>query len=160
MKLVWLMILSIAALLSSCAGNKAQAQEQVVACDILFEYQNVENDSISLLIGNTMRLHTGKAVEGQFYPLLISVRNPEDLDKPTSTEVIDSEASLLAFLQKRFPLLKSIGIVMGENTSNAIGFSESSALKPIKSLSKKISESELRLFREKGGDIVSVETLK
>ena len=140
---------------TSCANTKAKAQEEAVNCDVLFEYQAVENDSISLMVGNTIRLHTDKATPGSFYPLMISVRSPEDLDKPTSTEFIANEQALHGFLAKHFPLLKSIGVVMGGSALQKANFSEQNALIPLRSLSKQIPDSHLQLFYEKGGEIVS-----
>jgi hypothetical protein len=153
-----LLVSTIALAFASCAGNKAKAQEQVLECDVLFEYQQIENDSISLMVGNTIRLHTGKSQTGQFYPLLLSVRDPQDLDKPTSTEVIGGEEQLLGLLKSKFPFLKRFGVVVGESTSGSREFSEKGALEPIEKLAKQIPEAEILIFREKAGEIVSVES--
>jgi len=146
--------------LNSCSGAKAKAQEEALNCDVLFEYQAVENDSISLMVGNTIRLHTDKASLGNFYPLMISVRSPENLDKPTSTEFIGDETSLRVFLLKKFPLFKSIGVVIGESALKKPKFSEKDAISPVKSLVAKIPDARLLMFREKGGDIISSESLR
>lgn len=155
---MWFLAL-VSVVLLGCAGSKAKAQEQVLECDVLFEYQSVENDSISLMVGNTIRLHTGKALPGQFYPLFLSIRDPQDLDKPTSTEVIGSEEQLLALLKSKFSFLKRVGVVIGESTAKSHEFAEASALLPIRSLTKQIPESEFLLFHEEAGDIVSVKVL-
>lgn len=153
-----LLVSTIALVLTNCAGNKAKAQEQVLECDVLFEYQQIENDSISLMVGNTIRLHTGKSLTGQFYPLLLSIRDPQDLDKPTSTEVIGSEEQLLGLLKSKFPFLKRFGVVIGESASSSHEFNENGALEPIQKLTKQISEAEILIFREKDGEIVSMES--
>lgn len=151
-------LISFAVLIGAgCAGSKAKAQEQVLECDVLFEYQFVENDSISLMVGNTIRLHTGKAMTGAFYPLLLSIRDPQDLDKPTNTEVIGSEEQLFTLLQGKFPYLKRIGVVIGESAYQQSAFAEKDALLPIRGLVKRIPEAELLLFQEKGGEIVGVQ---
>lgn len=159
-KLLSVLLFAATAILMSCAGSKAKAQEQVLDCDLIFEYHAIENDSISLFIGNTFRLHTGKANPGRFYPLLVSVRNPRDLDRPTSTEIVSDDAGLLLLLRKNIPLLTTIGVVIDDNTSKAKGFTQAGALTPIFQLAKLIPGSRILVFHEKSGDLVRVETAK
>ena len=150
----------VTSFLASCANSKAKAQEQVTECDVLFEYHSIVNDSISLMIGNTMRVHSAKTQPERFYPLLVSVRNPRDLDRPTSSEVILDDPSLLAFLRRELPFLQTIGVVISSNTSQDPGFSESGALVPIRKFAKLVPDSRILVFHELDGDVISVRTEK
>lgn len=141
--------------LVSCAGSKADAQLREQECDFLFEYQAIENDSIAILVGNTMRLHAGKATPGNFYPLLLSERDPQELDKPIATEVIQNEDELRSLVRKRARMLQYVGIVIGESTRNAKGFQESQAIAPIRSLVTSLPEVQLFVFQEREGEVQS-----
>jgi hypothetical protein len=151
-----LFFLMVCVLLFACAGSKSKAQELVLTCDILFEYQSIENDSISLLVGNTLRLHTGKANESGFFPLMISIRSPQDLDRPTSTEVIADSQELLTLLKQRIPTLQTVGVIVGASARLDPNFQESNAIAMIQSIVNQIPESKLLVFQEQGGEIVSV----
>jgi len=157
MKHWMLLALAVSLSLLSCASSRADAQLRAAESDILFEYHYVENDSISLLVGNTFRLHTGKTQKGDFYPLLVSVRSPQDLDKPTNTEVLHDPDAVIAFLQKRFQFLKAFGVVIGDNVSTDPKFKRQEAIDRIRELARKVSESTLVIFEEKDGEIVSMQ---
>jgi len=151
---------SMLVFLSSCAGGRAQAQERVLDCDVVFEYHAIPNDSITVLVDKTLRLHTGKTLPGAFYPLLISVRRADDMDIPVSTEVVSDDAALLQLLQKRYPMLKTIGVVIGESAASDPSFNQQMALTPILTMTRRIEGAQVLVFHEKDGEIISMETVK
>lgn len=141
--------------LAACAPSKLEIQEMAVDSDILLEFRYIENDSIGIQMGNMLVLNTSKTSGMDFYPLLVSTRSPEDIDKPTATHVIQDDAGLLAYLKRDRESLTRFGVVIGENCSKDPAFSESNAVAIATRLARLVPGSTLVLFREKDGDIIA-----
>lgn len=158
MKKYLLLLALISVGMWSCGSHKADAQLQAAECDIMFEYHFVENDSITLLVGNTIRLHTGKTQSANFYPFLLSERSPVDLDRPISSEVFNSSAELVDFLRTKFPFHGAIGVVIGENTSSDPDFDSTNAVFRIKEIATALGARQLFVFTEKNAEITGMKT--
>jgi len=146
---------TLAFILGACAPSKLEIQEMAVDSDLLMEFRFIENDSIAIQMNNMLVLNTSKTSGVDFYPLLISTRSPEDIDKPTATHVIQDDAGLLEYLKNSRTSLTRFGVVIGENCSQDPAFSENNAVAIATRLAKMVPGSTLVLFREKDGDIVA-----
>ncbi|NLB63419.1 MAG: hypothetical protein GX801_04850 [Fibrobacter sp.] len=152
-----LLILSLALIsFFSCAGNKADAQLQAAECDIMFEYHYVENDSISIMVGNTIRFHTGKTESQDFYPLLLSERNVTNLDIPISSEVFKNIDEFIVYLKAKFPFHGTIGVLIGENTSTDTKFNKDEAISRVKEIAKSLGANQIFIFADKNAEIISM----
>ena len=101
----------------------------------MFEVRQVLNDSISLFVGNVFYLNSKQAVADNMYPLLVSTRDPSELEKPTATDIINSDEDLLNYLRRKAPDMVNIGLVIGETAYNEIGFEEADAVAKLNSSS-------------------------
>ena len=83
------MLLSLLAVLSlallACGPSKVDMQVMSAECDIVIEVRQVLNDSISLFVGNTLYLNSKQAVAADLFPLLVSVRDPMEIEKLTAS---------------------------------------------------------------------------
>jgi hypothetical protein len=146
-----LLLLIVALGLQSCAGNPPTLSNEAAALAFVFEYQDIENDSISLLAGNTLRLHTGKALPDQFYPILITIRAEGNLETPLSTDYIGSDSALVAMLMKQNPNAKDFGVILRESALKQVQFNEADAVRPIRKAIALIPGARLRVYRESDG---------
>jgi hypothetical protein len=154
MKISLLLLFLLPLIALSCVGAPRSQDKEVASLDFVFEYQSIENDSITQMQGNNLRLHTGKAVPGQFYPMIITFRKESDKDQLLSTDVISSEESLAALLLQQYPNAKTFGLVIRESARKEVRFDEGEAIKPIRKLVKQIPGATLVLFHEKEGALL------
>jgi hypothetical protein len=160
MKKLALAVLSVVSLaLMACGPSKLEIQEASSQSDVLIEVRQVLNDSISLFVGNTFYLNSKQVIADDLYPLLVSMRDPAELEKPTATDILNSDEDLLNYLRRKSPDLMNVGIVIGETAYNEIGFEESDAVAKLTKVFKKVQGGSLVLFHEKAGELTDMKKL-
>ena len=150
---------SVSLALMACGPSKLEIQEMSSQSDILVEVRQVLNDSISLFVGNTFYLNSKQVIADDMYPLLVSTRDPAELEKPTATDILNSDEDLLNYLRRKSPEMVSFGLVIGETAYNEIGFEEKSAVEKIAKIFKKVQGGSLVLFHEKNGELTDAKKL-
>lgn len=143
----------------ACGPSKLEIQEMSSQSDVMVEVRQVLNDSISLFVGNTLYLNAKQMVADDMYPLLVSTRDPSELEKPTATDIINNDDELLNYLRKVSPQMTAIGVVIGETASNEIGFEEADAVQKLTNIFKKLGGGTLVLFHEKAGELTDAKKL-
>lgn len=160
MKKLALAILSVVSLaLMACGPSKLEIQEASSQSDVLVEVRQVLNDSISLFVGNTFYLNSKQIIADDLYPLLVSTRDPAELEKPTATDILNNDEDLLNYLRRKSPDLINVGIVIGETAYNEIGFEERDAIEKLTKIFKKVQGGSLVLFHEKSGELTDMKKL-
>ena len=160
MKKLALAVLSVVSFaLMACGPSKLEIQEASSQSDVLIEVRQVLNDSISLFVGNTFYLNSKQVIADDLYPLLVSTRDPAELEKPTATDILNSDEDLLNYLRRKSPDLMNVGIVIGETAYNEIGFEESDAVAKLTKVFKKVQGGSLVLFHEKAGELTDMKKL-
>ena len=160
MKKIALAVLSVVSLaLMACGPSKLEIQEASSQSDVLIEVRQVLNDSISLFVGNTFYLNSKQVIADDLYPLLVSMRDPAELEKPTATDILNSDEDLLNYLRRKSPDLMNVGIVIGETAYNEIGFEENDAVAKLTKVFKKVQGGSLVLFHEKAGELTDMKKL-
>lgn len=160
MKKIALAVLSVVSLaLMACGPSKLEIQEASSQSDVLIEVRQVLNDSISLFVGNTFYLNSKQVIADDLYPLLVSMRDPAELEKPTATDILNSDEDLLNYLRRKSPDFMNVGIVIGETAYNEIGFEESDAVAKLTKVFKKVQGGSLVLFHEKAGELTDMKKL-
>lgn len=160
MKKLALAVLSVVSLaLMACGPSKLEIQEASSQSDVLIEVRQVLNDSISLFVGNTFYLNSKQVIADDLYPLLVSTRDPAELEKPTATDILNSDEDLLNYLRRKSPDLMNVGVVIGETAYNEIGFEESDAVAKLTKVFKKVQGGSLVLFHEKAGELTDMKKL-
>lgn len=160
MKKLALAVLSVVSFaLMACGPSKLEIQEASSQSDVLIEVRQVLNDSISLFVGNTFYLNSKQVIADDLYPLLVSMRDPAELEKPTATDILNSDEDLLNYLRRKSPDLMNVGIVIGETAYNEIGFEESDAVAKLTKVFKKVQGGSLVLFHEKAGELTDMKKL-
>ena len=150
---------SVSLALMACGPSKLEIQEMSSQSDILVEVRQVLNDSISLFVGNTFYLNSKQVIADDMYPLLVSTRDPAELEKPTATDILNSDEDLLNYLRRKSPEMVSFGLVIGETAYNEIGFEEKSAVEKIAKIFKKVQGGSLVLFHEKNGELTDAKKI-
>ena len=157
MKKLALAVLSVVSLaLMACGPSKLEIQEASSQSDVILEVRQVLNDSISLFVGNTFYLNSKQVISDAMYPLLVSTRDPSELEKPTATDILNSDEDLLNYLRRSSPDLMNVGIVIGETAYNEIGFEEADVVAKLTAIFKKVQGGSLVLFHEKGGELTDM----
>lgn len=146
-------------ILIACGPSRVQIQEMSSSCDVLIEVRYVQNDSIAIFVGNTLFVNTQQIVRDEIFPFLVSKRNPTDIDIPTATTVLNSKEEFIDYIKGSVSPLSSFGIVMGENVSHEIGFSEEDAIKKITALLQSVDGGSAILFHEKEGQLIKAKKL-
>ena len=160
MKKFALAVLSVVSLaLMACGPSKLEIQEASSQSDIMVEVRQVLNDSISLFVGNTFYLNSKQAIADNMYPLLVSTRDPAELEKPTATDILNNDDDFLNYLRRKAPDMVNVGIVIGETAYNEIGFEEADAVAKLTALFKKLQGGSLVLFHEKDGELTDMKKL-
>lgn len=160
MKKLAFSLLAIASMfLMACGPSKLEIQEMSAQSDVIVEVRQVLNDSISLFVGNTLYLNAKQVVADELYPLFVSTRDPSEIEKPTATNVLNSDEELLNYLRKVSPQMTSVGIVIGETAANEIGFDEAGTVAKLTSIFKKMGGGTLILFHEKAGELTDAKRL-
>ena len=160
MKKLALAVLSVVSLaLMACGPSKLEIQEASSQSDVILEVRQVLNDSISLFVGNTFYLNSKQVISDAMYPLLVSTRDPSELEKPTATDILNSDEDLLNYLRRSSPDLMNVGIVIVETAYNEIGFEEADVVAKLTAIFKKVQGGSLVLFHEKGGELTDMKKL-
>ena len=160
MKKLALAVLSVVSLaFMACGPSKLEIQEASSQSDVIIEVRQVLNDSISLFVGNTFYLNSKQAIADEMYPLLVSTRDPAELEQPTATDILNNDEDLLNYLRRKSPDLMNVGIVIGETAYNEIGFEEEPVVAKLTAVFKKLQGGSLVLFHEKAGELTDMKKL-
>ena len=160
MKKLALAVLSVVSLaLMACGPSKLEIQEASSQSDVIIEVRQVLNDSISLFVGNTFYLNSKQVISDAMYPLLVSTRDPAELEKPTATDILNNDEDFLNYLRRKSPDLMNVGIVIGETAYNEIGFEEEPVVAKLTAVFKKLQGGSLVLFHEKAGELTDMKKL-
>lgn len=160
MKKLALAVLSVVSLaLMACGPSKLEIQEASSQSDVLLEVRQVLNDSISLFVGNTLYLNSKQMVADDMYPLLVSTRDPAELEKPTATDILNNDEDFLNYLRRKAPDFVNVGVVIGETAYNEIGFEEKDAVEKLTKIFKKVQGGSMVLFHEKAGELSDMKKL-
>lgn len=160
MKKLALAVLSVVPLaLMACGPSKLEIQEASSQSDVLLEVRQVLNDSISLFVGNTLYLNSKQMVADDMYPLLVSTRDPAELEKPTATDILNNDEDFLNYLRRKAPDFVNVGVVIGETAYNEIGFEEKDAVEKLTKIFKKVQGGSMVLFHEKAGELTDMKKL-
>lgn len=158
-KIIVAAIAVLALALVACGPSKVDMQVMSAECDINIEVRQVLNDSISLFVGNTLYLNSKQAVGDDLFPLLVSIRDPMEIEKLTATDVISNPEELLNYFRKVAPDMIRFGLVIGETAYNEVGFDEAAIVEKIKTALQTIEGGSLILFHEKGGELTSAKKI-
>ena len=160
MKKLALAVLSVVSLaLMACGPSKLEIQEASSQSDVILEVRQDLNDSISLFVGNTFYLNSKQVISDARYPLLVSTRDPAELEKPTATDILNNDEDFLNYLRRKSPDLMNVGIVIGETAYNEIGFEEEPVVAKLTAVFKKLQGGSLVLFHEKAGELTDMKKL-
>ena len=160
MKKLALAVLSVVSLaLMACGPSKLEIQEASSQSDVILEVRQVLNDSISLFVGNTLYLNSKQMVADDMYPLLVSTRDPAELEKPTATDILNNDEDFLNYLRRKAPDFVNVGVVIGETAYNEIGFEEKDAVEKLTKIFKKVQGGSMVLFHEKAGELTDMKKL-
>jgi hypothetical protein len=143
----------------ACGPSKLEIQEASTQSDVLLEVRQVLNDSISLFVGNTLYLNSKQMVADDMYPLLVSTRDPAELEKPTATDILNNDEDFLNYLRRKAPDFVNVGVVIGETAYNEIGFEEKDAVEKLTKIFKKVQGGSMVLFHEKAGELTDMKKL-
>lgn len=143
----------------ACGPSKLEMQEQSSMCDVMVEVRQVLNDSISLFVGNTFYLNAKQVVADDMYPLYASTRDPAEIEKPTATNVLNSDDDFLNYLRRVSPQMVQVGLVIGETAANEIGFDEGETVAKMVKIFQKMGGGTLLLFHEKDGELTDMKKL-
>lgn len=160
MKKLALSLLAAASIfLMACGPSKLEMQEQSSMCDVVVEVRQVLGDSISLFVGNNFYLNVKQVVPDEMYPLHVSTRDPAEFEKPTATDVLNSDEEFLNYLRRVSPQMVQIGLVIGETAANEIGFDEGETVTKLTKIFQKMGGGSLILFHEKDGELTNMKKL-
>lgn len=160
MKKIALALIAAAAMVfTACGPSKIEMQEMSVECDVQIEVRQVLNDSISLYVGNILYLNAKQVLGEELFPLSISTRRPDEIEKLAPTDVVNSEEEFIAYLRKAAPDMMKVGLVISETAANEIGFDESKTVEKMKAIFQKMNGGSLLLFHEKAGELTDVKKL-
>ena len=160
MKRLALAVLSVVSLALMASGpSKLEIQEASSQSDVIVEVRQVLNDSISLFVGNTFYLNSKQVIVDNMYPLLVSTRDPSEIEKPTATDILNSDEDFINYLRRKAPDFVNVGIVIGETAYNEIGFEEADVVKKLSAVFKKLEGGSLVLFHEKAGELTDMKKL-
>lgn len=158
-KMALALLAAVSMFFMACGPSKLEIQEMSAQSDVVVEVRQVLNDSISLFVGNTLYLNAKQMVADDMYPLLVSTRDPAEIEKPTATDILNSDEDMLNYLRKVSPQMAAVGIIIGETAANEIGFEESEAVEKLTKIFKKMGGGTLVLFHEKAGDLTDAKKL-
>lgn len=158
-KIALALLAAVSMVFMACGPSKLEIQEMSAQSDVMVEVRQVLNDSISLFVGNTLYLNAKQMVADDMYPLLVSTRDPSEIEKPTATDILNSDEDMLNYLRKVSPQMTTVGVVIGETAANEIGFEEADAIVKLVKLFKKMNGGSLILFHEKAGELTDAKKL-
>jgi hypothetical protein len=158
-KLALMALVSFSLAFMACGPSKLEIQEASSQSDVLLEVRQVLNDSISLFVGNTLYLNSKQMVADDMYPLLVSTRDPAELEKPTATDILNNDEDFLNYLRRKAPDFVNVGVVIGETAYNEIGFEEKDAVEKLTKIFKKVQGGSMVLFHEKAGELTDMKKL-
>ena len=158
-KCLILFVALASAVLVACGPSKLEIQEMSSSCDVIIEVRQVLNDSISLMVGNTLYLNSKQVLGDNLFPLLISTRDPQEIERLTATDIVNTPEDLLKYLRFSSPDMVNFGIVIGETAYNEIGFDENHVVETLKNIFVKVDGGSLILFHEKGSELTAAKKL-
>ena len=158
-KCLILFVALVSAVLVACGPSKLEMQEMSSSCDVIIEVRQVMNDSISLMVGNTLYLNSKQVLHDNLFPLLISTRDPQEIERLTATDIVNTPEDLLKYLRFSSPDMVNFGIVIGETAYNEIGFDENHVVETLKNIFVKVDGGSLILFHEKNGELTAAKKL-
>ena len=158
-KLLILFVAMVSGVFVACGPSKLEIQEMSSSRDVIIEVRQVLNDSISLMIGNTLYLNSKQVIGDNLFPLLVSTRDPQEIERLTATDVVNTPEDLLKYLRFTSPDMVNFGIVIGETAYNEIGFDENHVVETLKNIFVKVDGGSLILFHEKNGELTSAKKL-
>ena len=145
--------------LIACGPSKLEIQEMSANCDVFIEVRETLDDTLSLMVGNALYLNVKHVASNGLFPFPVSTRDPQELERETATDHVNSPEELLKYLRYSAPNMVNFGIVIGESAKNAIGFDEGKLVKELTEVFKKVDGGSLILFHENAGDIVSAKKI-
>ena len=158
-KLLILFVAVVSGVFVACGPSKMEILEMVDSRDIIIEVHQVLNDSISLMIGNTLYLNSKQVLGDNLFPMLVSTRDPREIERLTATDVVGSPEDLLKYLRFTSPDMVNFGIVIDESAYNEIGFDENHVVETLKNIFVKVDGGSLILFHEKNRELVDAKKL-
>ncbi len=158
-KIALSLLAAVSIFFMACGPSKLEMQEQSSMCDVVIEVRQVLGDSISLFVGNNFYLNAKQVVPDEMYPLYVSTRDPAEFEKPTATDVLNSDEDFLNYLRRVSPQMVQIGLVIGETAANEIGFDEGETVTKMTKIFQKMGGGSLLLFHEKGGELTDMKKL-
>lgn len=158
-KIALSLLAAVSIFFMACGPSKLEMQEQSSMCDVVVEVRQVLGDSISLFVGNNFYLNVKQVVPDEMYPLHVSTRDPAEFEKPTATDVLNSDEEFLNYLRRVSPQMVQIGLVIGETAANEIGFDEGETVTKLTKIFQKMGGGSLILFHEKDGELTDMKKL-
>lgn len=149
----------VALALCACGASKLEIQEASLDCDVLVELRYVPDDSVALMVGNQLFMNTSQMFGREMFPLLVSARDPMDLERPASVQAIPSAEDFAAYLQRAVPGASRFGIVISSNVKQQIGFDEAEAVSKIRNALSSVQGGSAVLFHEEGGKLTDMKKL-
>ena len=113
-KLLILFVAMVSGVFVACGPSKLEMQEMSSSRDVIIEVRQVLNDSISLMVGNTLYLNSKQVIGDNLFPLLVSTRDPQEIERLTATDIVNTPEDLLKYLRFTSPDMVNFGIVIGE----------------------------------------------
>ena len=144
--------------LISCAASKFEIQETSSSLDVLIEVRTMQ-DTIGLMIGNSLYLNTEQLTRDPMFPLLVSSRDPVNIERITPTITLTTPENLIGFMNRAVKEAKKFGFVIGSNVNEQIGFEEQDAIQKISAILSKVPGASLYLFHEKEGELTDMKKL-
>ena len=105
------------------------------------------------MVGNTLYLNSKQVLGDNLFPLLVSTRDPQEIERLTATDVVNGPEDLLKYLRFTSPDMVNFGIVIGETAYNEVGFDENHVVETLKNIFIKVDGGSLILFHEKNVEL-------
>lgn len=146
--------------LMACGPSSLEIKEMSSECDFTVEVRYMQQDTIGLMVGNTLYLSTRQVVRDSLFPMLVSIRNPNNIDdNRVATTTINNSQEFTAYIGRAVPTPTHFGVVIGENVGNEIGFDEAKTVKKLSDYFRTYGGGSLVLFHEKGGELTDAKKL-
>ncbi len=158
-KLLIAVVALVSLVLTACGPSKLEIQEMSANCDIFIDVRTVLDDSVSLMVGNSLYLNVKHVANNDLFPLLVSTRDPQEIERETTIDQVNSPEDFLKYLRFTAPNMVNFGIVIGETAKNEIGFDENKVVNALKEIFVKVDGGSLVVFHEVGGDITTAKKI-
>lgn len=151
--------LFVAAVLSGCGASKFDIERATAKCDILIEVRELKADSVSWFVGNTVYLNPNQAKREAMFPMIISTRNPDNIDMQRGINFLNNEEELLSFIRSKSPNAVNFGMVFNDKALSELGVDEDKTVDDFVSVFRKINGGSMVVFYEKNGHITDMSTV-